>query len=91
LTIQKNWIEQKPGYSVDSPPPPPPHALFSYVTKGESLTMKTEKMNKNKVWQEPLKDLILPNFDFFVFPIFAIKLGHFKILKIFSNGTNTQA
>jgi hypothetical protein len=26
---------------------------------------------------------ILPNFDFFVFPIFVIKLGHFKIQAIF--------
>ncbi len=34
---------------------------------------------------------ILPNFDFFVFPIFVFKLGHFKVRTIFSHGTNTQA
>jgi hypothetical protein len=34
---------------------------------------------------------ILPNFDFFVFPIFALKLGHFKVQTIFSHATNTQA
>ncbi len=27
---------------------------------------------------------ILPNFDFFVFPIFAFKLGHFKVQTILS-------
>jgi hypothetical protein len=34
---------------------------------------------------------ILPNFNFFVFPIFAIKLGPFKTQAIFSYATNTQA
>ncbi len=34
---------------------------------------------------------ILPNFDFFVFPIFAIKFGHFKVQTIFSYASNTQA
>ncbi len=34
---------------------------------------------------------ILPNFDFFVFSIFAFKLGHFKVQTIFSHATNTQA
>jgi hypothetical protein len=33
----------------------------------------------------------LPNFDFFIFPIFAFKLGHFKERTIFSYATNTQA
>jgi hypothetical protein len=28
---------------------------------------------------------ILPNFDFFIFSIFTIKLGHFKVQQIFSN------
>jgi hypothetical protein len=37
------------------------------------------------------QESILPNFDFFVFPIFAFKLGHFKALTIFSHATNTQA
>ncbi len=32
---------------------------------------------------------ILPNFDFIVFPIFAFKLGHFKVQTIFSHATNT--
>jgi hypothetical protein len=34
---------------------------------------------------------ILPNFDFFIFPIFAFKLGHFKVQAISSHATNTQA
>jgi hypothetical protein len=34
---------------------------------------------------------ILPNFGFFVFPIFAFKLGYFKVQTIFSHATNTQA
>ncbi len=34
---------------------------------------------------------ILPNFDIFVFLIFAFKLGHFKVHTIFSHATNTQA
>ncbi len=34
---------------------------------------------------------VLPNFDFFVFPIFAIMLGYFKVQTIFSYATNTQA
>jgi hypothetical protein len=34
---------------------------------------------------------ILPNFDFFVFLIFACKLGHFKAQTIFSYATNTQS
>ena len=34
---------------------------------------------------------ILPNFDFFVFTIFASKLGHFKVQTILSYSTNTQA
>jgi hypothetical protein len=34
---------------------------------------------------------ILPNFKFFIFPIFAFKLGHFKVQTIFSHATNTQA
>ncbi len=34
---------------------------------------------------------ILPNFDFFIFPTFAFKLGHFKVQTIFSHATNTQA
>ncbi len=33
---------------------------------------------------------ILPNFFFFIFQIFAIKLGHFKVQTIFSYTTNTQ-
>ncbi len=37
------------------------------------------------------QESILPNHDFFVFLIFAIKLGHFKIQAIFSHATNTQA
>jgi hypothetical protein len=32
----------------------------------------------------------LPNFDFVVFLIFAIKLGHFNVLTIFSYATNNQ-
>jgi hypothetical protein len=35
------------------------------------------------------QESILPDFDFF--PIFAIKLGHFKAQPIFSYATNTQA
>jgi hypothetical protein len=38
-----------------------------------------------------VQESILPNFDFFVFPIIAFKLGHFKVLTIFSHDTNTQA
>jgi hypothetical protein len=34
---------------------------------------------------------ILPNFDFFIVPIFAIMLGYFKVQTIFSCATNTQA
>ncbi len=34
---------------------------------------------------------ILPNFDFFISLIFAIKLSHFKVQTIFSHAPNTQA
>jgi hypothetical protein len=34
---------------------------------------------------------ILPNFDFLIFPIFAFKLGHFRIQAIFLYATNIQA
>ncbi len=37
------------------------------------------------------QESILPNFDFFIFPIFAIKLGNFKLQTIFSHAANTQA
>jgi hypothetical protein len=37
------------------------------------------------------QESILPNFDFFIFPIFAFKLGHFKVQTLFSYVTNTQA
>ncbi len=37
------------------------------------------------------QESILPNFDFFVFPIFAFKLGHFKVQITFSHATNTHA
>ncbi len=30
-----------------------------------------------------VQESILPNYDFFAFPIFAIKLGHFKVHTIF--------
>ncbi len=38
-----------------------------------------------------LRESILPNFNFFIFPIFTFKLGHFKVQTIFSYATNTQA
>ncbi len=38
-----------------------------------------------------IKESILSNFDFFVFPIFTIKLCHFKAQTIFSYAINTQA
>jgi hypothetical protein len=34
------------------------------------------------------QESILPNYDFFVFPIFVFKLGHFKAQTIFSHRTN---
>jgi hypothetical protein len=37
------------------------------------------------------QESIIPNFDFFIFPIFAFKLCHSKIQTIFSYATNTQA
>jgi hypothetical protein len=37
------------------------------------------------------QESILPDFDILIFPIFAIKLGHFKVQTIFSYATNTQA
>jgi hypothetical protein len=51
-----------------------------------------EKISFDKVRFSSTKtqDSILPNFDFFVFPIFAFKLGHFKVQTIFSHATNTQ-
>jgi hypothetical protein len=39
----------------------------------------------------PYLESILPNFVFFVFLIFTIKLGHFIVETIFSYATNTQA
>ncbi len=38
-----------------------------------------------------IPESILPNFDFLIFPFFTFKLGHFKVLTIFSHATNTQA
>ncbi len=40
--------------------------------------------------REPLES-ILPNFDFFIFLIFTLMLGHFKVQAIFSYATNTLA
>jgi hypothetical protein len=47
-----------------------------------------EYLNLNKGF---IQKSILPNFDFFIFLIFAFKLGHFKVQTIFSYATNTQA
>ncbi len=41
--------------------------------------------------QQFFLESILPNFDFFIFLIFAFKLGHFKVQTLFSYATNTQA
>ncbi len=57
---------------------------------------ETKKINQasniNEVtkWNEN-PESILPNYDFFAFPIFGIKLSHFKVQTIFSYATNTQA
>ncbi len=37
------------------------------------------------------QESILPNFDFFIFPIFTFNLGHFKVQRAFLYATNTQA
>jgi hypothetical protein len=48
-----------------------------HVQRGEDLSFNLES--------------IQPNFDFFIFLIFAFKLGHFKVQAIFSYAKNTQA
>ncbi len=48
-------------------------------------------LQRNGVYLIVHLESILPNFDFFVFPIFAFKLGHFKVQTILSYATNTQA
>ncbi len=44
-----------------------------------------------RIARETWSQSILPNFDFFIFRIFAFKLGHFKVQSLFSYATNTQA
>ncbi len=48
---------------------------------------KKSRYKKDLSFQES----ILPNFDIFVFPIFACKLGYLKVQTILSYATNTQA
>jgi hypothetical protein len=56
----------------------------------------TRKLNKEKKQKKSKfgridSYQILPNFDFFIFPTFSIKLGHFRIQKIFTYAANAQA
>ncbi len=72
--------------------------LFGYPTKKElhgQLKKRSRAAPKGAYWFIKKSALahqsILANFDFFIFPIFTFKFGHFKIQTIFSHATNTQA
>ncbi len=67
------------------------HVLLNlFDLKKQNKTSPESDGRNAALWFEVLES-ILPNYDFLVFPIFTIKLGHFKVQAIFSYTTNTQA
>jgi hypothetical protein len=67
--------------------------LNSFTAKLNNFEQKQSQRpstTKTKVFFTNLES-ILPNFDFFVFPIFANKFDHLKEQTLFSYATNTLA
>jgi hypothetical protein len=46
--------------------------IFSFFSQ-----MSYQDYVRDTIAKNGMKESILPNFDFFIFPIFIIKLGHF--------------
>ncbi len=61
--------------------------MFFFVIK----SYDGKEREREKTINNNPEESILPNFDFFVFPIFAFKLAHFKLQTIFSYSTKTLA
>jgi hypothetical protein len=69
-----------------------PFFVFTYFKRSEVKFTNIIKAHFRQYFSDKKLNLesILPNYDFFVFLIFAIKLGHFKVHTTFSHATNTQ-